>query len=183
MFVNKPTIIAVLVAFCAGAASSWLFLKAKTGGTGQPPTYILNRNSAAADAAPDVSQQPPGEAAASLGNWNYDRKDWVKAVECYKRAISMGVDDADIRTDLGNALRFSGDPRKALEQYQEAQRKDPRHENSLYNMGTLYAAELHDSANATRTMRDYLTRFPDGENAGVVRDFLEQSGTNARAGN
>jgi TPR repeat protein len=186
MVIQKSTLIVAAVAFCAGAGVSWLVLNQREAGTraaNQPPTYVISQTTGTGETAsvpappPDVSQESPGQAAVTLGNWSYDQKNWTKAVEYYQRAISLGTDSADVRTDLGNALRFTGDPRKALQEYQTAQRQNPQHENSLYNMATLYAAELHDPASATRAMQEYLARFPNGDKASIAKQFLEQSGT------
>lgn len=187
MIFQKSTLIVALVAFCAGAGTSWLVMHQSGESTKQPPSYIISRPASSSEGAPastpDVTRQSPGESAVTLGNWNYDEKNWAKAIELYQRAISLGMDNCDVRTDLGNAFRFSGEPQKALEQYQIAQNKNPQHENSLYNMATLYADELHDPANTMRTMQEYLRRFPNGDKAPTVRKFIEQTGTNSISGN
>jgi tetratricopeptide (TPR) repeat protein len=121
---------------------------------------------------PDVSHLPPAQAALTLGNWNYDHQNWPQAIEQYQRAIAAGMDTADVRTDLGNAYRFSDEPKKALEQYQTARKLNPLHENSLINTATLYTEVLHDRANAGAAWREYLQRFPNGENAATARKFL-----------
>lgn len=82
------------------------------------------------------------------------------------------MDNADVRTDLGNALRFSGDPKKALEQYQTARKLNPQHENSLCNMATLYAQVLNDPAGAVAAWNEYLRLFPNGEKTAVARQFV-----------
>ena len=170
-------IIIAVVAFSAGTAVSWLILHAPHSKSAQPPTYFTQPPSGpvggnSESIPPDVSQMSPAEAALTLGNWNYDRKAWQKAIEDYQRAISLGMDNADVRTDLGNALRFSGEPQKALEQYQTARRENPQHENSLCNMATLYAQVLNDSGNAVTAWREYLRLFPNGEKASAAKEFL-----------
>jgi len=134
-------VIIAIVAFCAGAGISWLFLSGgHSPAAQQPPTYLTQPAALGAGSPehtpPDLSQMSPAEGALALGNWNYDHKAWQKAIDAYQRAISLGLDNADVRTDLGNALRFSGEPQKALEQYQTARRQNPQHENSLCNMAT-----------------------------------------------
>ena len=171
--------IIAIVAFCAGAGMSWLILNdahLKTAAQ-QPPSFVTQQ--AAGQGArnpdsvpPDVSQLPPAEAALALGNWDYDHKAWQKAIDGYQRAISLGLDNADVRTDLGNALRFSGEPQKALAQYQSARKLNPQHENSLCNMAALYAQVLNDPANAVAAWREYLRLFPDGEKASVAKQAI-----------
>jgi len=147
------------------------------------PTYVAEQPQEAAparkpaSAEPDVSTLSPVEAAISLGNWNYDQQNWTMAIEKYQRAIALGADNPDVQTDLGNAYRFSGNAMKALEHYQVARRENPQHENSLFNMATLYDLVLKDPDNALRTWQDYLTRFPNGEKAAAAREYIAKSGS------
>lgn len=171
-------VIIAILAFSAGAGMSWLILQERHSmpPPPQPPAFPTQTTGPAAgssnSATPDVSQMSPAEAALTLGNWNYDHQGWQKAIDAYQRAISLGMDNADIRTDLGNALRFSGDPKKALEQYQAARRLNPQHEISLCNMATLYAQVLNDPASAVATWTEYLRLFPNGEKAAVAKQFI-----------
>ena len=179
---SKSWVTVACIAFGVGAGVSWLIvtLLNQGGQSSEPtqtPTYVVSQAPAEAKPTPaqDALQETPGLSEVSLGNADYDQKNWAKAVEHYRLALSWGLDNADVRTDLGNALRFVGEPQKALEQYQMAQSKDSHHENSLYNMGMLYAQELKDPAAAVRTMQEYLVRFPNGDKGPAVRQFIQQS--------
>jgi len=171
-------ILIAIVAFSAGTGLSWLILHEQHSKTAQPPTYIIPQAPSGpiggnfAPAPPDVSRMSSAEAALTLGNWNYDRSAWHNAIEAYQRAISLGTDNADVRTDLGNALRFTGEPQKALEQYQIARKQNPQHENSLCNMATLYAQVLNQPGNAVTAWKEYLRLFPNGEKASAARQFI-----------
>jgi tetratricopeptide (TPR) repeat protein len=112
------------------------------------------------------------QAAVTLGNWFYDHEQWPKAIENYRRAISSGLDNPDIRTDLGNALRFIGKPQDALEQYRTAQRQNPAHEQSLYNQGALWALSMNDSKQAVAAWQLYIERFPNGKNVADAKQFI-----------
>jgi tetratricopeptide (TPR) repeat protein len=158
------------LAFFMGGAVMWLIMR-PSAAPPAPPAASL----AQAPAPPDVAGLPAKEAAVKLANWNYDQGNWAAAIQQYEQAIGLGVDNADIRTDLGNCYRFSSEPRKALEQYQIAQRLNPMHENSLFNTAGLYGEILHDHAKAAETWRLYLTRFPEGAGAARARQFLAES--------
>src|SRR5205814_3424855 len=95
---------------------------------------------------PSTSGLPAIQAQLVLANWNYDRRNWLHAIEHYQQAITLGSGNADVRTDLGNCYRFINEPRKALEQYQLAQKENPQHENSLFNIATLYQQVLKEPA-------------------------------------
>ena len=110
------------------------------------------------------------------GNFFYDKSQWPQAIEAYRKAIAAGIDNPDVRTDLGNAFRFAEQPQKALEQYQIAQKQNPNHENSLFNQGGLYAFSMKNSKKAVTAWKAYLKRFPNGRNAAAARNFITQHG-------
>jgi hypothetical protein len=171
----SAVILIAAVAFMAGVGGTWFFLHGKSGQTaaGEPPVFTTRQSGANGDMVePDVSGMSAQEAAVTLGNWNYDRKNWAKAIGFYQQAVALGMGNADVRTDLGNAYRFSNEPQKALEQYRAAREQNPQHENSLFNMATLYSQVLHDPAAAMLAWREYLQRFPNGQNADTARKFL-----------
>ncbi len=118
---------------------------------------------------------PPAQADRALGNFHYDHSDWGQAIRCYESAIKLGSDDADIRTDLGNAYRFSGHAPEALAQYQLAQKLNPQHEFSLFNQAGIYTELLGQPQEAIARWNEYLVRFPQGRNAEVARQLIAQT--------
>ena len=137
----------------------------------------------AAAEPPNVSQLAPAEAARTLANWNYDRRDWTHAIEHYQDAIARGADTADVRTDLGNCFRFLEQPEKALEQYEIAQKENPLHENSLFNQISLFADLLHDRERAQSVAQDFIARFPQSPQAGLVRERMLELGKTSKSKN
>jgi tetratricopeptide (TPR) repeat protein len=126
--------------------------------------------------SPDLTAgQPPAQADRTLGNFYYDHQNWPLAIRHYESAISQGSNDADIRTDLGNAYRFAGRPDDALAQYQLAQKMNPAHEFSLFNQGGLYLQDLMQPQKAIDAWNEYLTRFPQGRNAEAARQLIAQA--------
>jgi hypothetical protein len=128
-------------------------------------------------AADLTAGQSPAEADHTLGNFYYDHQNWSEAIRHYESAIKQNVDDADIRTDLGNAYRFAGRPEDALAQYTRAQKINPAHEFSLFNQGGLYLEDLKQPAKAIEIWQDYLNRFPEGRNVEVARQLIAQART------
>lgn len=118
---------------------------------------------------------PPAQADRALGNFHYDHRDWAKAIGYYESAIKQGSDDSDIRTDLGNAYRFSDRPNEALIQYQLAQKMNPEHEFSLFNQASLYSEVLGQPLEGIARWNEYLTRFPQGRNVTAARELIAQT--------
>ena len=112
------------------------------------------------------------DAAVVRGNMAYDHQQWADAIREYQDAIAKGRDNADVRTDLGNAFRFSGQPEKALEHYTIAQRQNPQHENSLFNQIGLFMEVLHDPIRAIPLCEEFIRRFPNSEKVSDVKEKL-----------
>lgn len=117
---------------------------------------------------------PPAQSALTLGNWHYDHKAWPIAITQYQKAIEGGLNNPNVRTDLGSAYRFSGQPQKALEQYRLAQKQDPQHEHSLFNQGGVYAFELKQPQKAIEIWRKYLQVFPNGKNVAQANQLIAE---------
>ena len=126
-------------------------------------------------AADLTAGMPPAQADRTLGNYYYDHQNWAQAIRSYESAIKQGSDDADIRTDLGNAYRFSNRPEEALAQYGLAQKMNPAHEFSLFNQGGLYLEDLQQPGKALEIWREYLVRFPQGSNVAAAQQLIAQA--------
>ena len=146
-------------------------LTPSSGGTRSLPTPDFGRTPEAAPPAVLTQGLPPAQAALNSGNWYEDHEQYPQAIAAYQQAIDGGLDNPNLRTDLGVAYFKSGDSRHALEQYAAAQKQDPDHENSLFNQGSAYAT-LGDRRHALAAWRQYLERFPDGKHVQDARDFI-----------
>ncbi len=151
------------------------------------PTVVQTASVAAANPdpttrapAPELTAgQPPAQAERTFGNFYYDRQDWAQAIKHYESAVKLGSDDADIRTDLGNSYRFAGRSTDALTQYTLAQKMNPAHETSLFNQGGLYLEDLKQPAKAIEIWKEYLARFPMGQNVVAARQLIAQAQSGA----
>ena len=121
----------------------------------------------------DMSKTSAADAAVVRGNQAYDHQQWSDAIGYYQEAIAKGIDNPDVRTDLGNSFRFSGQPEKALEQYTIAQRQNPQHENSLFNQIGLLMEVVHDPIRAIPVCEEFIKRFPNSEKVPRVREQLQ----------
>ena len=165
--------ILIVAAFVLGAGGMWVIMR--TSLSGAPPKPASKSFVPSPDAQPpDVSQLAPADAARTLADWNYDRKNWAHAIEHYQEAIALGAANPDVRTDLGNCFRFLAQPQKALEQYELAQKANPMHENSLFNQAGLFAEVLHDDQRALSIAREFLARFPQSPRAESAKRLVLQ---------
>jgi tetratricopeptide (TPR) repeat protein len=121
----------------------------------------------------DSSKASAADAAVVRGNQAYDHQQWADAINYYQEAIAKGRDNPDVRTDLGNSFRFSGQAEKAIEQYTIAQRQNPQHENSLFNQIGLFMEVMHDPIQAIPLCEEFIRRFPNSEKVPRVREQLQ----------
>jgi tetratricopeptide (TPR) repeat protein len=161
----------MLLSAAVGAGITWLVMSQRSTPPARPITQ-LNKNPVA-PTSPDTSALSTADAAVMRGNLAYDHQQWADAIHEYQDAIAKGRDNADVRTDLGNAFRFSGQPEKALEQYTIAQRLNPQHENSLFNQIGLFMDVTHDPIRAIPICEEFIRRFPNSEKLPRVREQLQ----------
>jgi tetratricopeptide (TPR) repeat protein len=156
-----------VIAFGLGCGATWFLVKRSAH---QERAFV----SAGESEPPLDTNLSSAQAAVASGNSYYDRKNWPRAIEAYEKAIALGADNSDVRTDLGNAYRFSDQPQKALEQYEIAQKQNPQHENSLFNQGGLYAFSLNQPEKALEIWRECLARFPQSPIAPKTRELISE---------
>lgn len=149
----------------------WLIMSQRTPPV-QGPAFPRNQT---APLAANVSNLSPADAAVVRGNQAYDHQLWPDAIREYQDAIAKGRDNPDVRTDLGNAFRFSGQPEKALEQYKIAQRQNPQHENSLFNQIGLFIEVMHDPIRAIPVCEEFILRFPASDKTPRVKEQLQEA--------
>ena len=186
---NWPLLIFVAVcALGAGITGTILWTQSRQQSTLVPiaaaPTAPANVETSELATGDSTTHEPPpnltvgmssAQSALILGNWYYDHKAWPRAIENYQKTIRAGLDNADVRTDLGSAFRFDGDAKKALEQYAIAQKQNPAHENSLFNQGGVYTFDLKQPQKGIEVWRKYLQKFPQGQNVAEAHQLIEKA--------
>jgi len=159
-----------------GATITYLALRPRPSPAVIAATPTVNPDPTSHLPPPDLTAgQTPAQADRTLGNFYYDHQNWPQAITHYESAIRQGIDDADTRTDLGNAYRFIGRFDDALAQYRRAQQMNPAHEFSLFNQGGLFLEDLKQPAKAIEIWQEYLVRFPAGQNVASARQLIAQA--------
>jgi len=171
-------LLTVIVSAAMGAGLTWLFISQHSRPEARPVS--APQAGPMTSAAPDASGMSSGEASVTLGNFAYDHQSWAEAIRHYQEAIASGIDNADVRTDLGNAFRFSGQPEQAFNQYTIAQKLNPQHENSLFNQISLFTEALNQPARAIPICEEFIRRFPNSNKLPAVREQLERAKTMTR---
>ena len=89
-----------------------------------------------------------------LGNRAYDLNAHPLAVVAYEKALAIRGDDPNVLTDAGTSLRSTGNSARALEYFEKALQKDPKHWQALFNVVVVYGFDRGDPATAKKRLEE-----------------------------
>jgi cytochrome c-type biogenesis protein CcmH/NrfG len=112
------------------------------------------------------------QAWAMLGNDYFDAQQPQKAVDAYAKALALKPDDPDVLTDQGVMYRALGKYDQALANFEKASKLDPRHVQSVFNVGIVYGYDLHQTAKATAAFEKVIQMAPGSPQAVQARQHL-----------
>ncbi len=127
-------------------------------------------------AATQVVQRDPKNLQAwiGLGNLYFDTHQPQKSIDAYAHALELNPNDPNVLTDQGVMYRAIGAFDKAVANFQKANQLDPKHLQSLYNLGVVYAFDLKNGAKAEEAWNKIIQLAPTSENASQARQALAQ---------
>jgi cytochrome c-type biogenesis protein CcmH/NrfG len=127
-----------------------------------------------AEAEGIVAREPGNlKAWVSLGNDYFDTDQPQKAIQAYARALEIQPSNPDVLTDQGIMYRKVGWYDRALVNFRKARALEPRHTQSLYNMGIVYAVDLKQPERALPLWEEYLKQDKSSDTSRRVRELLE----------
>lgn len=122
-----------------------------------------------------VARDPKNlQAWIQLGNDYFDTHQAQKSIDAYQRALDIRPDDPNVLTDQGVMYRAIGQFEKAISNFEKANRVDPKHVQSLYNMGVVYAHDLKQPKKATDAWNRVIQTAPQSEQAAQARAGIEE---------
>lgn len=125
-----------------------------------------------------VAKDPGNRGAwVQLGHAYFDSNEPVKAIEAYNKALAINGSDPDVLTDQGVMFRSLGWYDRAVENFIKANELNPKHHQSLYNLGVVYRYDLQDMNRAREAWTRYLEINPTGPSADNIRKELEVLGS------
>jgi len=151
------------------------------------------------------SQQPPQldaaavqqlmkEAAAApsspapkiaLGNLYFDAERYPEAAQWYQDALRGDPRNADVSTDLGVSYYYMNQPDKALAQFDESLKIDPKHIKTLLNLGIVRAFGKQDLTGAAQAWEQVVAlspSSPEGQQAKRALDAMKGAHPNLAGG-
>lgn len=120
-----------------------------------------------------VAQDPKNvQGWIALGNDYFDTKQRQKAIDAYARALALSPNNADVLTDQGVMYRELGATDKAIANFKKAGQIDPRHVQSVYNLGVVYAFDLKDRNQALAAWRHVIELDPRSPQASQAQQAI-----------
>ncbi len=140
-----------------------------------PPGGDMEHQRRIAAAQAIVARDPKNlQAWIQLGNDYYDTHQAQKAIEAYGRALELRPDDPNVLTDQGNMYRELGQFDKAIANFQKANRADPKHVQSLFNLGIVFAHDLKQPQKAVEAWERVVKIAPQSDQASHARQSIEE---------
>jgi len=114
------------------------------------------------------------EAWIALGNDYFDLQQAQNSVDAYAKALALAPDNPDVLTDQGVMYRQLGSFDKAIANFKRAAAINPRHLQSTFNLGIVYAQDKKDAATAAKIWAKVIEIDPSSPQAAQARQFLGQ---------
>jgi tetratricopeptide (TPR) repeat protein len=143
-------------------------------GAGSPTDYQTR----IAEGEKIVAQNPKNyQVWLQLGNDYFDTDQPQKAINAYTRALELepnNPNNPNILTDQGVMYRKMGWFDKAVANFEKASQLDPKHQQSVYNLGVVYANDLQKPDKAIAAWTRYLQLDALSPQAQQVKGMLEE---------
>lgn len=177
---KKETILLIAIALVIGVLGGVIFSNAKKNRAAGEPAFdpasvpSIDYQQQINTLTGVVAREPENRQAwVQLGHNYFDSGQPMPAIEAYDKALEIESNDPDVLTDQGIMYRRVGWYDKAIENFTEASRLNPRHINALFNMGIVYSQDLDEKQKAKQVWDHYLELSPSGEGADKVRTMID----------
>ncbi len=154
---------------------------APTTGAFQVPSFnsqpqrlsIDDVNKAAAPMLAQLQQRPKdADLLARIGNLYYDSQAYPQAIEYYRKSLAIAPSNPDVRTDMGTAMFYSGDPDGALKEFATSLSYSPTHNGSLFNRGVVLLQGKNDPKDAIASWQQLLKVNPNYQDRAKVEAMI-----------
>ena len=112
-------------------------------------------------------------AWVQLGNKHFDTNNLMEAIDAYDYALAIDDNDPNVLTDQGIMYRRIGWFGKAIENFTKANQVDPKHLQSLLNLGIVYRFDLEQNTKAKEVWLKYLDIDSTSSTADRVRTMID----------
>jgi tetratricopeptide (TPR) repeat protein len=123
-----------------------------------------------------VAKDPKNLAAwIALGNDYFDIRERHKSIDAYGEALKLQPNNPDVLTDQGAMYDELDDLDKALANFEAAQKANPGHVQSAYNIGVILKKK-GDKTRAAAAWKKVIQTWPQSQQAAQARQGLTELG-------
>ena len=120
------------------------------------------------------------DATVKVANLYYDARQYPDAIKYYQLALKIQPQNADVRTDLGTSLWYTGDADAAIVEFQQALKFEPGRESTLFNLGVVRWQGKKDPNGAVQAWEELLQRNPNSAQKQQIEDFIAKAKQHAK---
>ena len=115
-----------------------------------------------------------------VANLYYDGRQYPDAIKYYQLAAKSQPTNADVLTDLGTSLWYTGDADGAIAEFQKALKYRPDHPGTLFNLGVVRWQGKFDPKGAVQAWEELLRRNPDYPQRQEVQEYIDRAKQHAK---
>jgi cytochrome c-type biogenesis protein CcmH/NrfG len=154
----------------------------------QPPQITPEQQKAMVEKAvapllASLSQNPDNfDSIVKVANLYYDGQQYPDAVTYYERALKIQPKNADVLTDFGTSLWYSGDADRAITEFQSALKYQPGSASALFNLGIVRWQGKKDPKGAVQAWEELLRKNPNFPEKQKLQEFIARAKQHAARG-
>ena len=114
------------------------------------------------------------ELLSKLGHIYYVTQNFKEASTYFKRSVDIR-DDAIVRTELGRAYYYAGDPDDALAEFDRVLKSDPDNANAMFNVGMIKWQSKSDADGAVAAWQQILKKYPNHPRRAEVEQLIARA--------
>jgi cytochrome c-type biogenesis protein CcmH/NrfG len=120
------------------------------------------------------------DTVIKVGNLYYDGRQYADAVKYYQLAAKSQPKNADLLTDLGTSLWYTGDADGAITEFQKALKYQPYHPGTLFNLGIVRWQGKSDPKGAIEAWEQLLEKNPDYPQKQQLQEYIAKAKQHAK---
>ena len=120
------------------------------------------------------------DTIVKVANLYYDGRQYPEAIKYYRLAAKKQPKNADLLTDLGTSLWYTGDADGAIAEFQKALKYQPDHPGTLFNLGIVRWQGKSDSKGAVQAWEELLQKNPNYPQKQQLQEYIEKAKQHAK---
>jgi Flp pilus assembly protein TadD len=120
------------------------------------------------------------DTIVKVANLYYDGRQYPEAITYYQLAAKKQPNNADLLTDLGTSLWYTGDADGAIAEFQKALKYQPDHPGTLFNLGIVRWQGKSDPKGAVQAWEELLQKNPNYPQKQQLQEYIEKAKQHAK---